>query len=87
MPKTGLEPARIAPYAPQAHVSTNSTTWAFNYYELKFNFLKDRFAGRIAPTTYSAGAGAGAVAGASVPSSVTMVSVTTDSTTDVAPRT
>jgi hypothetical protein len=28
MPKAGLEPARIAPYAPQTYVSTNSTTSA-----------------------------------------------------------
>lgn len=28
MPKGGLEPPRVAPYAPQTYVSTNSTTSA-----------------------------------------------------------
>ena len=29
MPKGGFEPPQVAPYAPQAHVSTSSTTSAF----------------------------------------------------------
>ncbi len=33
MPKGGLEPPRVAPYAPQTYVSTNSTTSA----KTKFN--------------------------------------------------
>jgi hypothetical protein len=28
VPKTGLEPARLAPLPPQGSVSTNFTTWA-----------------------------------------------------------
>jgi hypothetical protein len=28
VPKAGLEPARVSPYAPQTYVSTNSTTSA-----------------------------------------------------------
>lgn len=30
VPKGGLEPPQVSPYAPQAHVSTNSTTSAMN---------------------------------------------------------
>lgn len=29
VPRTGLEPAYLAAYAPEAYVSTNFTTWAF----------------------------------------------------------
>ena len=29
MPKTGLEPARLAAHAPETCASTNSATWAF----------------------------------------------------------
>ena len=28
MPRTGIEPARISPHAPQTCASTNSATWA-----------------------------------------------------------
>ncbi len=28
VPKTGLEPARLATYAPETYASTNSATWA-----------------------------------------------------------
>src|SRR3990167_3225154 len=30
MPRGGLEPPWLAPYAPQTYVSTNSTTWAIS---------------------------------------------------------
>ena len=51
MPKGGLEPPRVAPYAPQTYVSTSSTTSAIsslrcvNYFLLVFPGLADSFAG------------------------------------------
>ena len=32
VPATGLEPARLAAYAPKAYVYTNFTTRAYDYY-------------------------------------------------------
>ncbi len=39
MPKGGLEPPRVAPYAPQTYVSTNSTTSALIITSAKANFI------------------------------------------------
>ena len=35
VPETGLEPARLAAYAPKAYVYTNFTTRAYSYYNTK----------------------------------------------------
>ena len=50
VPETGLEPARIAAYAPKAYVYTNFTTRAYLYYNIKmspwgliFSFLSISF--------------------------------------------
>ena len=32
VPRTGLEPARLAAHAPETCASTNSATWAFGVY-------------------------------------------------------
>ncbi len=49
VPMAGLEPARLAPLPPQDSVSTNSTTSAFNSFEL-FMRCKDRIF--TSPTAY-----------------------------------
>ena len=41
VPRGGLEPPRIAPYAPQTYVSTSSTTWAFS--KTKHPSFKEHF--------------------------------------------
>jgi hypothetical protein len=33
MPRTGIEPARITPHAPQTCASTNSATWAEKFFK------------------------------------------------------
>ena len=39
VPETGLEPARLAAYAPKAYVYTNFTTRAYGYYNTKRRLL------------------------------------------------
>ena len=36
MGRAGLEPARIAPYAPQTYVYASSTTLALDYFKVQF---------------------------------------------------
>ena len=40
VPATGLEPARLAAYAPKAYVYTNFTTRAYLYFNTKTGFFK-----------------------------------------------